>query len=384
MRKFYIGLDLGHYEIKFSVLEEIEGGDLALYNSYVKNESFYKSEIIDQNSLTAILENIFKQISETFQLKRIDKINLSFNLPNFNSFLQKGHVIFENNVTKNDVERVIKNAKNFALLSNQEIILEEPVKFIIDGIQEARDPVGFYGRRLDAEVFLISCSQTFFNKIKEIFKNLGIEINKILPSTYISAKYFLSKKDKEIGTGIFEVGDSTTILGVFSEGRLCYFKSFDFGSRYIFEDLAIYLKVDLDEIENLKTEFFKKETELRKTKKLKKTNITKFIEKKLKEYFDDLKLKEAFKDIKKQFKLPGGLVIFGPFLCNMELENFLKSYFESQIKLPKDELKLFDTEEELVKFSASAGSAILLKELSYEEENLLTKIKNIFNTFFSR
>ena len=68
----------------------------------------------------------------------------------------------------------------------------------------------------------------------------------------------------------------------------------------------------------------------------------------------------------------------------MELENFLKSYFESQIKFPKDELKLFDTEEELVKFSASAGSAILLKELSYEEENLLTKIKNIFNTFFSR
>lgn len=383
MRKFYIGLDLGHYEIKFSVLEEVEGGDLVLYNSCVKNENFYKNEIIDPANLSSILENIFNQISETFQLKRIDKINLSFNLSNFNSFLQKGHVILENNVTKHDVERVIKNAKNFALLPNQKIILEEPLKFIIDGEQEVRDPVGFYGRRLDAEVFLISCNQAFFNKIEEIFKNLGIEINKILPSTYISAKYFLSKKDKEMGVGVFEVGDSVTVLGVFREGRLDYFKSFDFGSKYIFEDLAMYLKSDLEEIEKLKIELFKKEDEVKKLKKSKKISIVKFIEKKLKEYFDSLKLKENLKEIKKQIKLPGGLVIFGTFLYNLELENFLKSYFELQVKFPKDEIKLFDNEKDLLKFSASAGSAFLLKELSHEE-SIWDRVKNIFNNFFSR
>lgn len=381
MKNFYIGLDLGHKEIKLSTVEETSAGDLVVYNSSIKNEAFYRSEIIDQELFATTLENLFTPLLDVLQIKKIDKINIALNLPNFQSTIQKGHIIFENNVKKEDVERAIRTAKNFVLYSNQEIILEEPLKFYIDGLQETRDPIGFYGKRLDTEVLFISCGQAFVRKLNEIFKSLNIEILNLFPSTYISAKYFLSKKDKEIGTCVFEIGHAVTFIGVFNEGKLCYIKSFDWGAKNIFEDLCIYLKVDIEEIEKIKEELFKKEQKDKKT--LKKKNINKFIEKKLKEYFDELKLKEILKDIKKQYKLPGGLTLFGSFLYHLNLENFLKNYFEMQTKFPKDELKLFDSEEDLLKFSASTGAALSLREKN-DEEGFWVKIKNIFTNFFGK
>ena len=358
MRNFYFGLDLGHKEIKLSTVEETTSGDLTVYNSSIKNESFYKGEIIDQDLFVSTIENLFSPILDTLQIKRIDKINISLNLPNFQTSLQRGHIIFENNVKKEDVDRVIRTAKNLVVYSNQEIILEEPLKFYIDGLQETRDPIGFYGKRLDAEVLFVSCSQAFVRKIKEIFKSLNIEIEQIIPSTYISAKYFLSKKDKEIGTCIFEIGHSVTFIGVFNEGRLCYVKSIDWGAKNIFEDLCIHLKIDMEEVENIKEEIFKKDQKDKKSSK--KKSILKFVEKRLKEYFEDLEIKETIKSLKKQYKLPGGLVFFGIFSYILGLESFLKNYFEMQVKFPKDELKLFDREEDLLKFSSSAGAALLL------------------------
>lgn len=379
MRNFYFGLDLGHNEIKLSVLEETSSGELTIYNTSTKNNSFYKSEIIEPNQLIEILENLFSNVLESFALKRIESINLTLSLPNFQTHIQKGHTIFENNVTEADIERVIKTAKSFLLLSNQEIILTENLKFIIDGFQEVRDPIGFSGKRLDAEVFFVSCHSAILNKVREIFKKLGIEIRKILPALYCSSKFFLLKKDKEIGTLVFEIGDSVTSLGVYYEGKLTHFQVFDWGAKYLFEDLALYLKTDLDEIEEIKKEIFKEELEISK-KKSKYTKIINFLQKNLKEYLDKLKMKEIVKDLKKQYKLPGGLVVFGQFLMYPYLTNVLKNYFEMQIKYPKDEFKIFDTFQDLMKFSASAGAAILMKNEKYEE-SLWAKIKNIFSYF---
>lgn len=379
MRNFYFGLDLGHSEIKLSVLEETPNGELTIYNTSTKNNSFYKSEIIEPGQLIEILENLFSNVLESFALKRIEAINLALSLPNFQMHLQKGHTIFENNVTEADVERVVKTAKSFLLLSNQEIVLTENLKFIIDGFQEVRDPIGFSGKRLDAEVFFISCHSAILNKIKEIFKKLGIELRRILPALYCSSKFFILKKDKEIGTLVFEIGDSVTSLGVYYEGKLSYFQVFDWGSRYLFEDLALYLKTDIDEVEEIKKEIFKESLEAPK-KKSKYGKIFNFLQKDLSQYLDKLKIKETVKNLKKQYKLPGGLVVFGQFLSNHYITNFLKNYFDMQIKNPKDEFKLFDSFQDLMKFSASAGAAILMKEEKHEED-FWSKIKNIFNYF---
>jgi cell division protein FtsA len=387
MRNFYFGLDLGHYEIKFTVLEETYDGRLISYNTSLKNEYFRKNDIIEQENLISLINNILENTLETFEIKKIEKLNISLTLPSFQKHIQKGHAIFEDNVKEEDIKKTIRTAKNFLLLNNQEVLIEEPLKFLIDGIQEVRDPLGFAGKRLDADVLFITCFRSFYEKIKNIFKALNLEIDNIFPSIYSSSKVCLSKKDKEMGVGLIDIGGETTSIGIFNEGKLVDMAVFDFGSEILYQDLALYLKVDLEEIEKIKSELHKPAAvtskKINKKEEKLRQQIFKFFEKKLREYFEELKVKDYIKNIKKEYKLPAGLVMIGGFSLYENSLNLLKNILEISIKFPKDELNIFENEYELRKFSSSAGSALMLRDLS-KEYGLLEKIKKFFYSFWSR
>ncbi|MFZ8848127.1 MAG: cell division FtsA domain-containing protein [Minisyncoccia bacterium] len=387
MRNFYFGLDLGHYEIKFTVLEETYDGRLISYNTSLKNEYFRKNDIIEQENLISLINNILENTLETFEIKKIEKLNISLTLPSFQKHIQKGHAIFEDNVKEEDIKKTIRTAKNFLLLNNQEVLIEEPLKFLIDGIQEVRDPLGFAGKRLDADVLFITCFRSFYEKIKNIFKELNLEIDNIFPSVYSSSKVCLSKKDKEMGVGLIDIGGETTSIGIFNEGKLVDMAVFDFGSEILYQDLALYLKVDLEEIEKIKSELHKPAAvtskKINKKEEKLRQQIFKFFEKKLREYFEELKVKDYIKNIKKEYKLPAGLVMIGGFSLYENSLNLLKNILEISIKFPKDELNIFENEYELRKFSSSAGAALMLRDLS-KEYGLLEKIKKFFYSFWSR
>jgi cell division protein FtsA len=387
MRNFYFGLDLGHYEIKFTVLEETYDGRLISYNTSLKNEYFRKNDIIEQENLISLINNILENTLETFEIKKIEKLNISLTLPSFQKHIQKGHAIFEDNVKEEDIKKTIRTAKNFLLLNNQEVLIEEPLKFLIDGIQEVRDPLGFAGKRLDADVLFITCFRSFYEKIKNIFKELNLEIDNIFPSVYSSSKVCLSKKDKEMGVGLIDIGGETTSIGIFNEGKLVDMAVFDFGSEILYQDLALYLKVDLEEIEKIKSELHKPAAvtskKINKKEEKLRQQIFKFFEKKLREYFEELKVKDYIKNIKKEYKLPAGLVMIGGFSLYENSLNLLKNILEISIKFPKDELNIFENEYELRKFSSSAGAALMLRDLS-KEHGLLEKIKKFFYSFWSR
>jgi cell division protein FtsA len=387
MRNFYFGLDLGHYEIKFTVLEETYDGRLISYNTSLKNEYFRKNDIIEQENLISLINNILENTLETFEIKKIEKLNISLTLPSFQKHIQKGHAIFEDNVKEEDIKKTIRTAKNFLLLNNQEVLIEEPLKFLIDGIQEVRDPLGFAGKRLDADVLFITCFRSFYEKIKNTFKALNLEIDNIFPSIYSSSKVCLSKKDKEMGVGLIDIGGETSSIGIFNEGKLIDMAVFDFGSEILYQDLALYLKVDLEEIEKIKSELHKPASvtskKINKKEEKLKQQIFKFFEKKLREYFEELKVKDYIKNIKKEYKLPAGLVMIGGFSLYENSLNLLKNILEISIKFPKDELNIFENEYELRKFSSSAGAALMLRDLS-KEYGLLEKIKKFFYSFWSR
>ena len=387
MRNFYFGLDLGHYEIKFTVLEETYDGRLISYNTSLKNEYFRKNDIIEQENLISLINNILENTLETFEIKKIEKLNISLTLPSFQKHVQKGHAIFEDNVKEEDIKKTIRTAKNFLLLNNQEVLIEEPLKFLIDGIQEVRDPLGFAGKRLDADVLFITCYRSFYEKIKNIFKELNLEIENIFPSVYSSSKVCLAKKDKEMGVGLIDIGGETTSIGIFNEGKLVDMAVFDFGSEILYQDLALYLKVDFEEIEKIKSELHKPagvtSKKINKKEEKLKQQIFKFFEKKLREYFEELKVKDYIKNIKKEYKLPAGLVMIGGFSLYENSLNLLKNILEISIKFPKDEFNIFENEYELRKFSSSAGAALMLRDLS-KEYGLLEKIKKFFYSFWSR
>lgn len=376
MKNLYFGLDLGHYEIKLSLIEEDNSGKLISYNHSIKNDYLKEGEIIETESLVNNLDNLFDTILSSFNISRIDQLSVCFNFPYFQTHFQKGHSIFEGNIKEEDIERAIKTARTSLLLNNQEILVEEPIKFILDGNQEIRDPLGFTGRRLDVEVYFITCHKSILEKFKNIFNELKITKVSFFPSFYVSSKVCLNKKDKEIGTGLLDLGAETVSLSIFQYGKLIDCRFFKFGGEKLTEDLAINLKLDLEEAEKFKLDFFNNKIEKDGKKKLK---IKKIIEKTIKEYIEKSSLKNYLKEIKSNYRLPGGIILTGNFARIIHFDNLLKNMFDFQIRLPKDYFEIFENDDDILKYSASVGCALIEKEIMSKKNDWLQKIKNFFN-----
>ena len=375
MRNFYFGLDLGHYECKLTILEELPDNKLIAYNNSLRHSFLSKGEILDLETLAEIIERLLEEVASSFNLNKIEALNVCFSTPFFQSSIQKGYVIFDKNITDDDIAKAIRIAKTSTLLVNQVNLIEEPIKFLIDGTQEVRDPLGLSGRRLDVEVFFINIHKSLIDKLNLLFNGLKLKVANFLPTLYPASKVCLSKKDKEIGIALMDVGAQTTIIGVFAEGKLVDFRAFDIGGDYLTQEIALHFRLEPEEAENLKREAL---IEIdKKQKKKSKLSLLKFIEKKIREGFNERKVVDYLKEIKKKYKLPGGLVIIGGGAKIMNFDNFLKNLFNMQIRYPKDELNIFNDQEELIKYANSAGSALMLKYRD-ERETLWGKIKNLF------
>jgi len=378
MRNLHLGIDFGHYEIKLTVLEEDVNGQHLTYNFSLLNNNFKGEEILNKENIINSLDEFLGAVANSLSISSIKEICLAFNVSNFNLSLQKGHTILDNYVKKEDIEKAIKIAKTSLLINHQEIILSEVLKFIIDSQQEIRDPLGFEARKLDVEVLFITCHEIIIQKLKDIFKDIKIREIKFLPSFYASSKIALSKRDKEVGVALLDLGAETTNLSIFKNNKLITFKNFNFGGETLTQDLAIYLKIDLDEAEEIKKNFFNQYKNGAAKKNLKISKIKNFIEKKIKYYFEESGIKNYFKNISKEIKIPAGLILVGGFSSIINLDNFLKNIFDCQVKLPKDELNLFKNKEDIIKYSASAGCALEIKSNLNQDGNLWQKIKNFF------
>ncbi len=392
MRNFYFGLDLGHAEWKFSALEELADGNFVFFNQAIKNEFIRKGEIIDQANFEEQLKLVLENLSESLGSYPIRDITLAISFPQTQTYFQKGYVIFENNIKEEDIEKALRVTRASINLANQEILLEKPYRYILDTEEELRDPIGMAGRRLDVEAILLTVHRSQIEKIRQVFKNIGISINSILPSAYAKSLISISKRDKDIGVGFLDLGAETTSFLVFSEGNLVQFKIFPWGNQNLTEELAIRYKIDLVDAEELKKFVFsqardekgKKPTTIKLEKNTFSRNlVSKFLEKILKKYIDENGLADFLKETRKKFKMPGGLILSGGLAQVNELSDLFKKTLEAPIKLPKNELnyiKVNHDDEDFIKFSASLACAYNSAQ-QVDRSNIFSKIKKIFRSF---
>ena len=70
-----------------------------------------------------------------------------------------------------------------------------------------------------------------------------------------SAEAVLSKRQKELGVILIDIGGGTTNFAVFEEGRLVHAGGFPYGASHITNDIAIVLRTRVDVAEQIKLRY---------------------------------------------------------------------------------------------------------------------------------
>lgn len=386
MRRFAFGLDLGHYEWKISAVEELNDGNVVFFNQAIKNEHLRKGEIIDQENFELQLKMVFENLVESLNAAPFHDLALTVSFPQAQTYFQKGYVIIEDYVRDEDINKALRVTKTSINLTNQEVLLEKPYRFILDNDQEVRDPRGMSGRRLDIEAILLTVHRSHVEKLRQAFKNIGINLSLIVPSAYAKSLLCLDKRDREIGVGLLDIGAETTSFLVFNNGNLVTIKIFPFGGQNLTEDVAVHYKLDLNEAEELKQRIYQ-ETEEKKTARIKleknifsKALVLRFVEKRLKHYLDESGLLHFFKEIRKKYKLPSGVVLCGGFATTHGATTLMKRLLDIPVKVAKNETHTFQMNEGNEEFMKYAGS-LSCAYMSFQQAGhgrFWPRLKNLF------
>ncbi len=223
-------------------------------------------------------------------------------------------------VTNLDINKALKDCEENLNLNNKKVIKVFPLSFKLDGKEILGRPEGMRGTKLEIKALFITCSLSHFEDLLEVIASSGIEPIDIIAGAEAGSNIALSPKQKMVGGALVNIGSETVSLSVFENGTLVSLYTFSIGGEDITNDIALGMKVSLENAErfklgNLGEEFSKKK-------------LDEIIEARLSDIFE--LIENHLKKIKRNELLPAGIVFIGG-SANIPM---IEEYSKSALKLP--------------------------------------------------
>lgn len=224
---------------------------------------------------------------------------------------------------EDDINRVITEAQAIQLPMNKDIIHVIPKKYRLDDSDNITNPLGMRGVRLEVEALIVQSSAAHVKNLNKCFYQAGLEIKDIALEPLASEKSVLTKKQKELGVVLVNIGGGTTSLVVFEEGEIIHTTVLPVGAGHITNDIAIGLRTSVEIAEKIKLEYgsaisrdinVKEEIDIsnfdsREEGLISRHHIAEIIEARLSEIFE--MVYKELKNIGKAGLLPAGVVLVG-------------------------------------------------------------------------
>ncbi len=158
-------------------------------------------------------------------------------------------------IAPDDVARVIDAAQAVHVPTNREILHVIPRHFTVDDQQGIKDPVGMTGIRLEVEANIIEGSTAAIKNLTKCIYRTGLEIDELVLAPLAASTSVLTKRQKELGVALVDIGGGTTGVSVFVDGDLMHVAVLPIGSEHVTNDIAIGLRTSIDVAEKVKLDY---------------------------------------------------------------------------------------------------------------------------------
>jgi len=295
-------------------------------------------------------------------------------------------------ISHEDVARVTEAAQAISLPSSREIIHVTPRDFIVDSQDGIKDPVNMTGNRLEVETNIIHGLSTAIINLTKCIEQVGVSVEEMIYTGVASAEAVLTDTEKELGTLLVDIGGGTTAIIAYLEGSPIYSSVIPIGARYITNDLAVGLRVRMEDAENIKiklsnefTLHAKSKTEPREedfdvtefnleTEKIPKKVLYRIIDARLEEIFSLIALEIIKANLKG--KLPAGTVVTGGGALTAGVEKVVGSVLRTPVRIGKPSGVTGLIDEIQGPQSAATVGAVLYGAQLYRSGSILSLEKN--------
>ncbi len=252
-----VGLEIGTSKICAAVGEVNAAGSLNIVGlGQSRSRGVRKGEIADGPTAEEDVRNAIVEAEQMADVE-IRSVYLGVSGGHVRGFNNRGvHPVVSSDreITEEDVQDVIKNAKAINLPAENHVLHAVRQHFLVDGQDGVVNPVGMLGARVEVDVHVIHGN---FNRLQNpirVVKGLQLEVEAIVFNGLASSLALLTNEQKEMGALVIDLGGGTTNYAVYSDGIIKYTGVLAVGGDHVSNDLAYGLKVPLGQAEQLKIE----------------------------------------------------------------------------------------------------------------------------------
>ncbi len=310
-RTIVTGIDIGTYQVKVLVAER--GGDNQGNTPRIIAAAASETHGVRHGYITQpaeVVESIKLAVAEAEKIAKIKirKAFVSVGGIGLSSIVSHGSAIIsraDSEITDLDIQKAIEASEDEIPQSasiNKKIIHTIPLQYKVDGKIVLGNPEGTKGTKLEVRTLFVSCLEHHLNDLIEAIEKSGVEVQDIVASPIAASLVTLTKQQKVAGCMLANIGAETVSIAVFENNIPISLEVFPIGSTDITNDIALGLKVPLEEAEQIKIGAITSATYPRK-------KLEEIVGARLSDIFELIEV--HLKKINRNGLLPAGIVITG-------------------------------------------------------------------------
>jgi cell division protein FtsA len=298
---------------------------------------------------------------------------------------------YEDEITREDLQALIEDMYKIPVDVGEEIIHVLPQNYIVDNETGVKNPVGMFGKRLEANFHIVIGQISSARNIEKCINRVGLEVNQLILEPLASSAAVLTDDEKEAGVALVDIGGGTTDVAVYYDDVIRHTAVIPFGGNVVTRDIKEGCSILQRQAESLKIQFGSALGDLaqedkvvtipgisgRDPKEISFKSLAYIIQSRMEEIIDAVIYEienSGYMD-----KLSAGIVLTGggAMLKNLNQLVKFKTGMDVRIGYPNENLAA-DTPEEINQPMYSTSIGLLLKGLEiYEEKRQALSVKAI-------
>ncbi len=210
----------------------------------------------------------------------------------------------DSEITSVDLEKVLQDSEERIAdhIPNRRILHSIPLRYSVDGTEVLGRAQGMKGTKLEIDSLFVTTFEQHVNDLIKTIESVGIYVEDIIASPLAASFVILSKAQKRAGCILANIGAETTSTVVFEDSTPISLKIFPMGSNDITNDIALNLRIPLEEAEKVKRGGMTSAT-------FSKKRLDEIIQDRLSVIFN--LIDAHLKQIKRDGLLPAGIILTG-------------------------------------------------------------------------
>lgn len=255
-----VGIDVGTYQIKVVVAKDVPGAPGAMpqiiATGFAESRGLRNGYVVNDQDATRSIQSAIFQAEKIagFPLKRA---YLAISSVGLDEMYSHGEIITsraDSEVTDTDTDKVLEDSEERIEehIPNRRVLHDIPLSYTLDGERVLGRPHGRRGTKLEVDALFVTVIEQHVNDLINAVEAAGVAVEDVIASPLAASFVAVSKAQKRAGSLLVNLGAETLSLAVFENNLPLSLKVFPVGSNDITNDIALGLKIPLEEAERVK------------------------------------------------------------------------------------------------------------------------------------